>query len=57
MKSKEMLKAIGNIDDKFIADAEVKSDNKEVQKEVVALVEVKEEKWYKKILTFLRNLF
>lgn len=35
MKSKEMLKAIGNIDDKFIADAEVKSDNKEVKEKRV----------------------
>jgi len=32
MKSKEMLKAIGNIDEKYISDAEVKSDNKEVKK-------------------------
>jgi len=31
MKSKEMLKAIGNIDDQFVTDAETKSDNKEIK--------------------------
>lgn len=31
--------------------------NKENNKEVVALVEVKNEKWYEKLFTFFRNMF
>ena len=42
---------------KYNPDNIFKNTNTEANKEEVALVEVKEEKWYQRILTFFRKMF
>lgn len=46
-----------NKKEKYKSEDIFKKDNKAQEKEEVALVEIKEEKWYKRILTFFRRIF